>query len=73
MFNLQLDCDRPVKISSQVSEHILRVRIVPKSERTLRTFQSSLSTIAVKVFMSFYFDILMLEVLSSKLFRLFIA
>lgn len=34
MFNLQLDWDRPVKISSQVSEHILRVRIEPKGDRT---------------------------------------
>ncbi|MFN6529564.1 hypothetical protein [Nostoc sp. ChiSLP03a] len=29
MFNLQLDWDRPAKVSSQLSEHILRVRILP--------------------------------------------
>ncbi|WP_190464730.1 MULTISPECIES: vWA domain-containing protein [Oscillatoriales] len=34
MFNLQLAWDRPVKISSQLSEHILRVRIVPAGDRT---------------------------------------
>ncbi len=29
MFNLQLDWDRPAKVTSQFSEHILRVRILP--------------------------------------------
>lgn len=33
MFNLQLAWDRPAKISSQLSEHILRVRIVPSGDR----------------------------------------
>lgn len=34
MFNLQLAWDRPVKISSQLSEHILRLRIIPSGDRT---------------------------------------
>ncbi|QDL11510.1 hypothetical protein DP113_29810 [Brasilonema octagenarum UFV-E1] len=34
MFNLQLAWDRPAKISSQLSEHILRVRIVAEENRT---------------------------------------
>ncbi len=34
MFNLQLDLDRPAKISSQLSEHILRVRLLPNGDRT---------------------------------------
>ena len=33
MFNLQLTWDRPAKISSQVSEHILRVRLEPSGAR----------------------------------------
>jgi Ca-activated chloride channel family protein len=33
MFNLQIAWDRPVKVQSQLSEHILRVRIVPAGER----------------------------------------
>ncbi|KAF3889443.1 MULTISPECIES: vWA domain-containing protein [Nostocales] len=36
MFNLQLDWDRPAKVSSQLSEHILRVRILPSSGDTPR-------------------------------------
>lgn len=32
MFDLQLAWDRPAKISSQISEHILRVRIVPSGD-----------------------------------------
>ncbi len=34
MFNLQLDWDRPVKVSSQLSEHILRVRLLPTGDRS---------------------------------------
>ncbi len=34
MFNLQLAWDRPAKISSQVSEHILRVRLEPSGARS---------------------------------------
>ncbi len=30
MFNLELTWDRPAKINTQLSEHILRVRIIPK-------------------------------------------
>lgn len=34
MFNLQVASDRPAKISSQLSEHILRVRLLPTGDRT---------------------------------------
>ena len=32
MFDLQLAWDRPAKISSQISEHVLRVRIIPSGD-----------------------------------------
>lgn len=34
MFNLEVACDRTAKISSQPSEHILRVRLIPSGDRT---------------------------------------
>lgn len=34
MFNLQVAWDRPIKLSSQLSEHILRVRILPLENQT---------------------------------------
>ncbi len=35
MFDLQLAWDRPAKISSQISEHVLRVRILPSGDDNL--------------------------------------
>ncbi|MBW4628299.1 MAG: VWA domain-containing protein [Brasilonema octagenarum HA4186-MV1] len=43
MFNLQLAWDRPAKISSQLSEHILRVRIVPSGEHRTQTLPLQLA------------------------------
>ncbi len=37
MFNLQLECDRPHKISSQNSDHVLRVRLIPQKNANTRT------------------------------------
>lgn len=37
MFNLQLECDRPHKISSQNSDHVLRVRLIPQKNAHTRT------------------------------------
>ncbi|MDF5720358.1 MAG: VWA domain-containing protein [Rhizonema sp. PD37] len=43
MFDLQLAWDRPAKISSQISEHILRVRIVASGNHRIQTLPLQLA------------------------------